>query len=173
MRLKVITAIASVSALSVIGLGAGAAFAGTHGVSAVTHSAHHPDTTSVSGACTMASSNGPQWAWDNLSLRLSAVSTGTNAYAVTIRAHGSFSAFANPTTGACYRGRGSVSGWIEYDVYSTTAPSPASVPSQEPGSMSQSAILQQFFGGSALITGGGHYHYSYNRIAGARYTQTG
>jgi hypothetical protein len=155
----------------VLPMAASASPSGT--VKAVTHTSNHPDTTSVSGPCTGTSDNGPVWAYDNLSLQYSAVSDGTNTYSVTITAHGSFAAISDPITGACSTGSGSVDGTINYEVSSTTAPDPANLPSQEPGDLGQVAILNQLFGGTATIIGGGHYSYTYNPVDGQKYTQVG
>lgn len=151
------------------------AFAGqVRTVTAVTHTSDHPDTTSVSGPCTVASPGGPVWAHDNLSLRLSVTpETGPGNYSVTITAHGSFKAIADPTTGVCYTGSGSVDGWLQYDVTSSTPPDPKNLPAREPSDMTQGQILDQLFAGNATIVGGGHYSYTYNRIDGGKYTQIG
>ena len=143
-------------------------------MTAVTHTSDHPDTTSVAGPCTVDTPNGPVWANDNLSLRFTVIpETAPNTYSVTITGHGSFAAFSNPITGACYTGRGSVDGWLQYDVTSSTPPDPANLPAQEPGNLGQGAILNQLFGGNASITGGGSYSYTYTLVDGSKYTQVG
>lgn len=159
----------ALSLSAVTAASAGGPAAGT--VTAVTHSSHHADTTSIAGDCTVASAGGPVWAYDNLSLRLSAVPTGTNHYSVTITAHGNFDAISNPITGACYTGHGSVDGWLKYEVSSATAPDPANLPAQVDGTLGQGAILNAFFDGNATIVGGGTYSYSYNQIDGSKYIQ--
>jgi hypothetical protein len=142
-------------------------------VTAVTHSSPHPDTTNNAGDCTLASDGGPVWAYDNLSLRLVATPGATAGdYSVTIFANGSFQAFANPNTGACYNRNGSVDGWYTLDVQSAAAPDPKNLPSQVPGSMSQGSIVNMLFGGSATVTGQ-HYSYTYNQIDGGKYVQNG
>ena len=143
-------------------------------MTAVTHTSDHPDTTSVSGPCTVDSPGGPVWAHDNLSLRFGVTpEAAPDTYSVTITAHGSFAAFSNPITGACYTGHGSVNGWLQYDVSSSTPPDPANLPAQEPGDLGQGAILNQLFGGNASIVGGGHYSYTYTLVDGTKYTQVG
>lgn len=143
-------------------------------VTAVTHSSNHPDTTSVSGSCTVDSPGGPVWAYDNLSLKFSVTPTGDpNTYSVTITANGSFSAFADPNTGACLTTRGSVDGSLSEVVSSATAPDPSNLPAQSDGSLSQGALLNQLFGSSTTFVSGGHYSYTYNRIDGGKYTQVG
>jgi hypothetical protein len=160
-------------------LGGGVALPGLAGaapgiVTAVTHDHHHADTTSVSGTCTQPSDNGPQWAWDNLSFRFSvSPESSPGNYSVTIYAHGSFQAFADPNTGACYFKNGSVDGWIKYDVSSTSAPDPSLLPAQEPDNTSQGTMLNTLFGGDGEIVGGGSYSYTYVLIGGTKYTQAG
>ncbi len=168
-------AIVSLGAVATLGFAAGPAMATSSGtVTAVTHTMNHPDTTSVAGPCTVVSDNGPVWAYDNLSLNYSVINTGPNTYTVTITAHGSFSAISDPTTGACYSGHGSVSGWIVYDVTSITAPDPGNVLTQQVGTTGQFAILvTQLFDGNAVFAGGGSYNYTYTMVNGLKYTQVG
>jgi hypothetical protein len=173
MRIRAIGASALVVTLAFF-VAASVAFAAPKTVTAVTHSSNHPDTTSVSGPCTVSSGGGPVWAYDNLSLRLTVTPEDSPGnYSVTITAHGSFDAFADPTTGACYTGHGGVDGWLQWDVQSSTPPDPASLPSQVPGDTSQSAIMNQLFDGNATIVGGGHYNYTYTKVNGSKYTQAG
>jgi hypothetical protein len=174
-HLKRAVAVMSLGAATTLGFAALPAVAASpNGVTVVTHTMNHPDTTSVAGACTGTSDNGPVWAYDNLSLKFNVVSTGADSYSVTITAHGSFSAIADPTTGACYTGHGSVDGWIEYDVTSTSAPDPGNVLTQQVGTTGQWDILaNQLFDGNAVFAGGGHYDYTYTQVNGAVYTQVG
>jgi hypothetical protein len=145
-----------------------------HAVTATTHASDHPDTTSNGGPCTASSTNGPVWAYDNLALQLSASpESSPDTYSVTITAHGSFRQIADPNTGECATGHGSVDGWLQWDVSSSTPPDPANVPSQESSDVSQGDIVNQLFDGNGQIVGGGHYSYSYNQVSGSRYTQTG
>jgi hypothetical protein len=155
-----------------------AAYASPSTVKAVTHSYNHPDTTSLPGvgACTDNTGNdGPVWAYDNLSIQLSAVQHEPNQYTVTVTTNGSFNAFANPKTGACYTGTGSVTGMISYEVSSSTPPSAKNLPAQEPGSDHLSAIVNDLFGGNLPQENvvGGHYSFSYTPIDGGLYTQVG
>jgi hypothetical protein len=168
-------AIASLGALAALGFAVGPAVADSPStVTAVTHTMNHPDTTSVAGTCTGISDNGPVWAYDNLSLNYSVVNTAVDAYSVTITAHGSFNAISDPTTGDCYSGHGSVSGWIEYNVTSTTPPDPGNVLKQQIGTTGQWAILaDQLFDGNAVFASGGSYFYAYTLVNGAVYTQAG
>lgn len=142
-------------------------------VKAVTLTLHRPDTTSTSGPGTVASPDGPVWAHDDLFLQLTAIKDGTHTYSVTINAAGSFYANANPRTGAAYKGHGPIKGWLNYEVSSPTAPNARYVALQEPGKLSQSAILNQLFGRDATIIGGGHYHYQYTGLPGGTYIQNG
>lgn len=167
-------AIAATAALGLGVMGAGAAFAGTGPVTAVTHSSGHPDTTNVSGSCTGTSPNGPTWAFDNLSRRFTVVpESEPNTYSVTINDNGSFSEFANPLTGDCLVGNGSVRGTIQYDVFSLNSPDPANLPAQIDGTVGTGATISLLFAGSASIIGGGHYSYTYTLVDGEVYTQTG
>jgi hypothetical protein len=175
MNLKRAVALATFSSCVSFGVVAIPAFASSNTtVKAVTHVMNHQDTTSVAGPCTLDTNSGPVWAYDNLSLQLAATPTDNPGnYSVTITAHGSFSAMSNPVTGECSNFSGSVDGSITYLVHSTTAPDPANLPSQSDGSLHQGQILNQFFGGNATITGGGSYSYTYNRVNGGKYIQTG
>ena len=98
--------------------------------------------------------------------------TGPGNYSVTIYAHGSFQAFADPNTGACATFNGSVDGSIQYDVSSTSAPDPSALPAQSPNT-SQGTMLSELFDGNATMVGGGHYSYTYNRVDGGKYIQNG
>lgn len=177
MRAKIRTAgaIGSIAAIAALGVSVASAAAAPKKVTAVTHTSGHPDTTSVSSSCTLAGaiSGGPVWAYDNLSLRLTATSTGADTYAVTITAHGSFAAVCDPISGASYTGRGSVNGWYELTVTSPTPPDPAAVPSQQPSGLTgQSDIVRQFFPDATSVVGG-HYDYVYTLVAGSKYEQVG
>jgi hypothetical protein len=154
-------------------------------VTAVTHAADHPDTTNVSGPATLTSTGGPVWAFDDLAVRFTVTpgSTGSDGgnYSVTITDNGSFSAFADPTTGDAITASGSVRGTIQYDVFSSTPPDPANLPAQEPGDSTRDqagmgsavhtvAMLNQLFGGNAVIVGGGAYTFTY-KAGGGTYVQ--
>jgi hypothetical protein len=148
-----------------------AANASSSTVTATTHSSNHPDTTSVSGPGTINSDNGPVWAYDNLSLQISAAPNGSNSYAVTVIAHGSFVANADPKTGAAYTGTGSVSGTLSYEVSSPAQPNAKNMPAQEPGTAHMSQIVNDLFGGKATNVTMNSYSFSYNPIDGGTYTQ--
>jgi hypothetical protein len=153
--------------------GAGTAVAAPGKISATTHSNPHADTTSVGGPCAGVSDNGPVWAYDNLSFKLTATADGPGSYAVTIAANGSFKAFSDPVTGDCASFNGSVDGWYQLEVLSPVAPDGKNLPSQVPGSMGQGAIVAAFFGGNATSINGGSYYYTYNRVDGGKYIQQG
>lgn len=149
-------------------------------VTAVTHTMNHNDTTSVSGSCTLSSPGGPVWAYDNLALKFSVTPTGTDTYAVTIYANGNFHAIANPITGDCYTGSGSVTGWYDLTVSSSTPPDAKNLPAQEDPATTQGQMVATLFGVSSSDVTGGHYHYSYTPIpdagggpSGRTYTQDG
>jgi hypothetical protein len=133
----------------------------------------------------LSSTGGPVWAFDNLAVRFTVTpgSTGLDGgnYSVTITDNGSFSAFADPTTGDAITANGSVRGTIQYDVYSSTPPARANLPAQEPGDSTRdqagiaSAVhtgemLSQLFDGNAVIVGGGAYTFTY-KAGGGTYVQ--
>jgi hypothetical protein len=177
-------------AVPVVGLGllggAGAALATSAGAStlpavtmahvqktvvATTYSPDHYDTTSVSTGVT--SPNGPLWAYDNLHEHFIAVPEGTGQWSVTINVNGTFDGFANPVTGAPQVNRGIVRGVIQYDVTSPNTPRAALLPRVEPKYTGLGTALSQLFGGNETVTGGGHYLFTYTKVAGQVYTQAG
>ena len=67
-------------------------------------------------------------------------------------------------------------GSIQYDVSSATPPDPTNLPPREPADTGLGTALSQLFDGQSagsLIVGGGHYGFTYNRVDGGKYTQTG
>lgn len=174
-KIRAAAAIGSVAAIAALGVGVTSALASPTTVTAVTHTSNHPDTTSVSSTCTSAgaTSGGPVWAYDNLSLRLTSTPTDTDTYAVTITAHGSFDAVCDPVTGDPYAGHGSVNGWYQLTVTSPTPPDPAAVPSQQlSGLTGQGDIVRRFFPDATSVIGG-HYDYVYTLVDGSKYEQSG
>lgn len=169
MRLRPVVAVSGLCALALLGVGAAAplAAAASRGVTAVTHTSHHADTSTKSGACTTSSVGGPVWAYDNLSFRFRVVSTGTDTYTVTITASGSYDGFASRFTGACTTQRGSVHGWVNYQVTSTAAPDPSNLPPQEMGNVPQTTMLEQLFLTKATIKSSHGWRYTYT-ITGMR-----
>jgi hypothetical protein len=164
---------------------AGASTAPSHKVVAVTFSPDHTDTTSASGSVTVNTPNGPQWATDQLGetftvTPVSGLADGAN-YSVDISVVGSFKGFADPRMasegssdpGGPLNSHGLVLGHIQYDVSSPTAPNPRAVPRVEAPDSHLSTVLDQLFGGSEQIVGGGHYKFGYYMIAGAPYAQVG
>lgn len=171
---KLVFSAATVAALASPVVFAVAASASTGTTVAVTHSAGHPDTTSVGGPATKDSPGGPVWAYDNLSERFIVTpeaSPGT--WSVTIDVSGSFAGFADPNTGQALVGNGSVRGTIQYDVSSPNVPDKASLPATEPDGTGLGTALSQLFDGSETITGGGAYSFTYTLVDGAKYTQVG
>ena len=191
MNIRMRIAAMAIAGVGALGLGvgtAGTALAGTGPgtVTAVTHAADHPDTC----ACTtdILSGNGYVWAWDNLSVKFSVTpETSPGNYSVTITYSGSFSAFANPTTGAPMTGNGSVQGTIQYDVSSSSPPDPGNLPAQVPGDSTRDQagisgatttgqMLGLLFDGQSatnLIVGGGHYYFTYTLVDGTKDVQEG
>jgi hypothetical protein len=161
------------------------------------------DTTSYSGSATFSSGNGPVWAIDTLHEKWvitpcadSTTCTADNdgaQYAATLHVtKGSqFAEFADPgqgsnetadpcpgngsNAGGPHTGTGAVTGTIEYDINSSAAPDLGSVPPREAPNTSLSTVLGQIFDNdpSYSIAGGGHYTFSYSKVCGAVYAQTG
>jgi hypothetical protein len=140
-------------------------------VTAVTYSPNHYDTTSVPTGVN--SPNGPLWAYDNLIERFTAVPEGAGQWSVTINVAGTFDGFANPVTGLPQVNKGTVRGVIQYDVTSPNKPSKALLPKVEPKYTGLGTAMSQLFGGSETVTGGGHYLFTYTKVAGKVYTQAG
>jgi len=187
---RIILAVAAAAAVLTGGVAAAApAMAGTsphhRPVIAQTFSPTHLDTTSAGGTATTSSPNGPVWAYDNLGETFiiqpaSGLADGAN-YLVTIKVGGTFDGFADPRTaaegstapGGQLYSFGHVSGTIQYDIKSATAPNPRALPRVEPPATGLGAAMSQLFGGSQQTVGGGHYKFSYFPVAGQVYTQVG
>lgn len=153
--------LAGVAVLALTVVGAAPAFAGTNGgVTATTHSFLHEDTTNVSGSGTHASPNGPVWANDNLQEQFRITQTSPGVYDVQYASHGSFSAFADPTTGNAASFNGSVEGSYDMTVTSSTAPDPTALPAQEDPNTGIGTAVEQLFHGNATIAGG-NYDFKY------------
>jgi hypothetical protein len=156
----------------------------SNGVTAVTHSAGHLDTTSVAGPATQPSPGGPVWALDNMSEHFTAVPDGPGRYSVTIDVTGSFAGFANPRTademtaarltgtpGGPLDSHGSVKGTITYEVSALNGLDKSALPAQEPDGTGIRTALLQLFPGGAIVGGGDHYNFTYNQVGGAPYSQ--
>lgn len=166
----------------------GADAATTDAVSANTHAAHHSDTTSVSGAATVDSANGPVWAYDNLKVAITATpaTASDGRYAVVVMVSGSFAGFANPRTSAemaaaglsspapgdALISSGSVKGTYSLTVQSSTPPMASNLPAQQDPATSLSAMVGQLFGSGATVSGGA-YNFVYNKVEGVTYSQIG
>jgi hypothetical protein len=174
------TAIATLAVPAITPALASAAAPADKTVTVVTHSAQHPDTTSVSGDATIMSPGGPVWAYDNLSLRYVVTPLGGDQWRVAIESQGSFAGFASPTTGNADINNGSTKGNITYTVTSSSAPDKALGPAQEPnGSSIRLAIAQMFHLNPASfnlpdspLSGGDQYTFTYNQVDGSLYQQT-
>ena len=99
-----------------------------------------------------------------------------------------FSEFANPgpedaaagITSTCpapgggpRQGTGKITGTIEYDVNSSTAPDLSSVPAVQQPNTSLGTVLGQIFDNNQTVVGGGHYDFTYANVCGSVYEQTG
>jgi len=126
----------------------------------VTHSALHRDTTSIPGGITAIDPStgqpgGTVWAYDNLSERFTVTPLGDNKYDVQLTSSGSFSAFADPTTGLSASFSGSTN--TTYDLGTVTGtPDPSALPAQMPDGSGISAAIHALFGSGATFPGGSY-----------------
>lgn len=138
-----------------------------------TYSPEHFDTTSV--ATGLNSPGGPLWAYDYLHETFTATPghmPGT--WNVTIDVRGTFDGFASPTVAnKAEVNKGKVIGTISYVVTSPNKPRAGELPRIEPNYTGLGTALNQFFGGSETVTGGGHYNFSYHNVDGVVYSQIG
>jgi hypothetical protein len=177
---KILYTAAAAAAITAVGLAGSQAMASSS-YQAVTHSANHADTTSVTGTATVPSPGGPVWAYDNLTEQFSVTPAGAGMWNVTINVNGSFQGFADPRMasegstdpGGPLTSAGSVKGTISYLVSSPNTPNRTLLPAQEADGTGLSAALAQLFGGNEQIVGGGSYNFSYNQVGGGTYTQVG
>jgi len=175
MKRIILTAAAAAAVLAGGVVAAAPAFASNGPQQFVTHEANHPDTTSLTNPAppdqqvVVQTANGPVWAWDDLSVKLTPTQVptlpdGAN-YQVKIDVTGSFAGFADPNTGAALSSNGPVKGTITYDVFATQAPDGAGLPATEPGGPNAPGLhdlISQLFDGHATVVGGGSdYTFSY------------
>ena len=170
MRIRTILAAAAAPlALGTVLLAGTAASAATQPVTytANAHEAGTPDTTDVAGNATIATSDGPVWAYDHLERKLTAVSNGDGTWAVTIASQGSFAAFANPLDGNAAAFGGAVRGYVNYTVTSDHAP--GRLPAQLPSAEHSGDVVAQWFGVpapavSGAVVSGLNYSFSYTPV---------
>ena len=140
----------------------------------VTHLANRQDTC----ACTtnMPSPNGDVWAIDNLSRQFTVTNNHDGTYSVVATDNGSFAATSQPndtadlTTNHPIDVTGTIQGTIAFTVTASQAPS--GLPSQTPGNVSTTSMIQNMFGdiSSSAVQ---MTSYSYTYTAGAQvYSQT-
>jgi len=172
-----LAAVAVGAALALFSSGAGATTATT--VSANTHAANHDDTTSVSGTATRDSVNGPVWAEDNLTVKITAT-PAASGYNVMLTVTGSFAGFADPRSaaeGSSDPGGPLVSSGSVKGTYNLTAsagtPNPANLPAQQDPTTGLRAMVAQFFSTDVTNVAGGSYNFAYTKVGGAVYTQSG
>jgi hypothetical protein len=132
---------------------------------AVTHSADHPDTTNY---CTPVAPD-CVWAYDNLSMQLTATDNHDGTWTVTVTDHGSFQGFIDPLspTNASLTSNGPIDGTYQLTVNSPNAPVNANLPSQMDG-VGTGTIVATWFGVSPSAVTGGSYNFSYQN---GNYTQ--
>jgi hypothetical protein len=168
MRIRtIIAAAAAPAALAAVLLGtAASASAATTTkpvtVTANTHLNNHADTTDL---CSVGKI-GPDcvWAYDNATEKFTLVQDLTTdptgqTWQVTMSYVGSFHGFADPDTGAALVSDGPVNGTISYSVNSPNMPNPALLPAQSTSTINQN--ITTLFDGTATITGGNQYSFSY------------
>ena len=80
---------------------------------------------------------------------------------------------AGANTGGPFTGEGSVLGTIEYDIQSSSAPNLSGVPAVQAPNTSLDTVIGQIFGGTQSIVGGEHYSFTYTKVCGAVYGQSG
>jgi hypothetical protein len=130
------------------------------------------------GPATKDTSNGPQWAWDNLENKITATQTvaatqtAPGTWHVTVDVTGSYAAFASPNDGTAWKGNGPIKGTIAFDVTSSHTPDAHNVNGNLPDGTGFTAMLKQFFGDSGAQVVGGHYTFTYGTPDGV-YTQEG
>jgi hypothetical protein len=183
MRMRTITAIVAAPAIAGAALlaGTGAASAAPvkpapapKPVIASTYEAGLVDTTSVPTGTD--SSQGPVWAYDDMTRVVTARQTAPGTWTVTFDEGGVYNAIANPLTGAAWHHAGLFGGTISYVVTSAGQPKAANLPRTEPATATHSSVMAQLFGAPVTVTGGGSYSYTYLGIPGAPkgvYTQVG
>lgn len=75
--------------------------------------------------------------------------------------------------GGPHTGQGNVTGTIEYDIQSSSAPDLSGVPAVQAPDTSLDTVLGQIFDGNQSIVGGGHYSFTYSKVCGENYSQSG
>lgn len=173
MQKKKIASIGAVLATTVA-IGGAAASAGAASASSTTVIAavqvlDHPDTTNASGTACTSSTNGPVWAKDAYISQMTAVSTGTDTWRVTLQDTGSFAGFADPTTCNAMTSTGSLLGLYTVEVTTTGTPSQSNLKPSYSGAVSSSTMVRDFFGDPSATVNGGDYFFSYQNGA---YVQT-
>jgi hypothetical protein len=183
----ILAAAAAPAALAAILLGtAGSAAASTTATTAAAVTGGHAvtwergvdDTFSPPGTWTGPTDpggNGPIWAYDTVQRQVTwTPDTATpGAWDVTVATFGTYHAFANPITGAPWKGAGLMAGEIQYVVTATApaAPSAANLPAVSPNTLRSQGIVDELFGqpnGSTAVTmTGGAYNFVYEGIPGA------
>ncbi len=127
----------------------------------VTHSAQHEDTTNVETGTD--GTNGPIWAYDNLSEQFRVTQLTSNTWNVQLTTNGSFNAFADPTTGQPVSFNGSVHGTYDLGTVTVTngqAPDRSALPAQMPDGSGIGDAVHALFGPAATYSGG-HYDFQY------------
>jgi len=102
------------------------------------------------------------WAYDNLSMQLTATQTASSTWTVNVTDNGSFQGFIDPQspTAAPLSSTGTVQGTYQLTVTSANPPSNANLPAQMTGA-GTGEIIAQWFGVDPSAISGGPYNFSY------------
>jgi hypothetical protein len=137
--------------------------------------------------------------WTVTSCAASTTCTGDNdganyAVTLTVQKGSKFAEFADPGAGTTengtagapdpcpgqganaggpHTGEGNVLGTIEYDIQSSSAPDLSGVPAVQAPNTSLGTVIGQIFDGNQNIVGGGKYSFTYAKVCGAVYGQSG
>jgi hypothetical protein len=148
---------------------------GTATVVASTNETNVPDTTTGT-ATRLSSPGGPVWAYDNVTKMFRVTPNGGGNYTVTETVNGTFSAFDEPNTpdGSEMALNPSVTGQMHgtntYTVQSSVAPNAAGLAAQyddQNGDITTSELINHIFGGSASVSGGLNWVFSYHAAHGS------
>jgi hypothetical protein len=157
-RLLAVAGVATGAALPLL-FAASAANAAPATVKVVTHLTNRADT----------APSGNVWAYDNMSRQISLTNNGKGDYTVNVTDNGTFSAFANPVTGAPINATGSLTGTESWDVTGVTSVNANGLSSQTPASVDTPTMIEDLLPGSnPNITA---YTFTYRSNNGSSYSQ--
>ena len=145
-------------------------------VKGITFQGHVEDTTDHATSVTDPV-YGPVWSYDDMARSLAATHDAADPtlWHVTLSSNGVYHAFANPRIdNTAYHGSGVMTGWVTYDVHSSSAPSQAHLPLTVPSTMHSTDIIAKWFGNPVGFTVTTlHYDFNYYGLPGGIYNQQG